>query len=409
MKRLWGLVLAVLLILGAFCLPAGAGGDTVRVMTRNQYLGADLTPVITAQSLEDFLDAADDALLQVAFNNFPLRAQRLATEVALTRPDLIGLQEVYDFKLNNENVGPPFVDHLAQTLDALAAKGQRYVVAAIAVNLDITIPFGLVENTTPGTVSVLDRDVILVREGIPYKKLKGDYRVGGLCGVPVPNPVSLPDFPATLQSTPSEDGCNYTIVGQVASPVGPIAAERSFVGVDVKVRGKKYRFVNTHLEIRLPDPNNPLSAGIQSLQAAELVGSLLYTTPPDRTLILAGDFNSSPVDIDLGITPPYLVITGQGFADIWDTNPLKWFDPDGFTCCQSEDLSNRESELYERIDHIFVYDDAFRSLAWVTGKVPIFPLWLPPNWSSDHGGMFAKLTFIPKHRWPGHAKRHKRH
>jgi endonuclease/exonuclease/phosphatase family metal-dependent hydrolase len=198
----------------------------------------------------------------------------------------------------------------------------------------------------------------------------------------------------------------------VNSPVGLITIERGFVGVDVTVRGEKYRVVDTHLEQRQPDPNDPSSAILQSLQSVELVTTLLNTTPANRTLILLGDFNSSPEDVPIGpIVPPYQVIVGSGFADIWDRNPLKLFDRNGFTCCQLEDLSNTTSDLYERIDIIFVRDTSFRPLAFVTGRVPIFPLSQPPNWASDHGGVFAKLIFSPKRygwkkkkRGSGHGK-----
>ena len=86
-------------------------------------------------------------------------------------------------------------------------------------------------------------------------------------------------------------------------------------------------------------------------------------------------------------------IPGLDFTDVWDRNPLKFFNPDGFTCCQLEDLSNISSELDERIDMIFVNDTSFLPLVFVTGEVPIFPLNLLPNWASDHGGVFAKLIF----------------
>jgi hypothetical protein len=288
MKRLFGLVLGGLLVLAVFSAPAFANGDTVKVMTRNQYLGADLSPILLAQTPDEFIAALAAAFEQAAANNFPLRVQRFATEVALTEPDLIGLQEVYNFELNGANVGPPFVDHLTETLDALAAKGQSYVVAAKVINTDLTIHLDIDGDGDPDSVSVVDRDVILVRKGIKFTKLAGNFTTGGLCGVPIPNPVPM-------QSVPSADGCNYTVVAQVVSPLGDtIVSKRGFVGVDATVRGKKYRFVNTHLEIRDLDPNNPSSAIFQSLQSVELVATLQSTTPPDRTLILAGDFNSSP-------------------------------------------------------------------------------------------------------------------
>lgn len=395
MKRLFGLALGGLLVLVVFSPSAFANDDTVKVMTRNQYLGADLSPILLAQTFEELITVVTTAFAQAAANNFPLRARRLATEVALTEPDLIGLQEVFDLQLNGINVGAPFVDHLTETLDALAAKGQSYVVAATVVNTDITIPFDVNGDQVPELVRVLDRDVILVRKGIKFTKLAGNFTTGGLCGVPIPNPIPVPPFPATLQSLPSEDGCNYTIEAQADSPLGvPIVSERGFVGVDATVRGKKYRFVNTHLELRDLDPSNPSSAIFQSLQAVELVGTLKALTPPDRTLILLGDFNSSPQHAPIGpIIPPYQIIASAGFADVWDKNPLRFFNPGGFTCCQLADLSNAISLLTERVDLIFVQDTPFLPLALVTGRVPIFPLTELPNWASDHAGVFGNLTF----------------
>jgi endonuclease/exonuclease/phosphatase family metal-dependent hydrolase len=400
MKRLFGLWLTGLLLLGVLPAPVLAHGDSVKVMTRNQYLGADLTPIILAQTPEDFLIAARDTLVQITANNFPLRAQRLAAEIAFTNPDLIGLQEVFDFKLNDENVGPPFVDHLAATLDALAARGLRYVVAATVVNLDIDIPLDIDGDGNQDVVSVVDRDVILARKGITVTRLAGDFTAGGLCGVEIENPAPVPPFPVILQSTPSADGCNYSIVAQVDSPIGPISIQRGFVGVDATVRGKGYRFVNTHLEVMQPDPGNQDSAIIQFLQSVELVAVLKALTPDDLTLILLGDFNSSPMDVSIdAIIPPYKIITAAGFADVWDSNSLTFFDPNGFTCCQFGDLSNRKSQLDERIDIIFVGNESFKPLAFVTGQVPLFPLRWPPNWASDHGGVFGILTFSPSHRW----------
>jgi hypothetical protein len=93
MKRLFGLVLAGWLVLGVLSAPAGAD-STVKVWTQNLYIGADLTPVIEAQDANEFYAAAQKVLGDIAANLFPLRAQRLATEIALYEPDLISLQEV---------------------------------------------------------------------------------------------------------------------------------------------------------------------------------------------------------------------------------------------------------------------------------------------------------------------------
>ena len=66
-------------------------------------------------------------------------------------------------------------------------------------------------------------------------------------------------FPEFLKSTPSGDGCNYTVIAKVPSPLSPpdppaepqtIDIMRGFVGIEATVRGKTYRFVTTHLEQR---------------------------------------------------------------------------------------------------------------------------------------------------------------
>jgi endonuclease/exonuclease/phosphatase family metal-dependent hydrolase len=144
--------------------------------------------------------------------------------------------------------------------------------------------------------------------------------------------------------------------------------------------------VNTHLEGADP-------AIIQHLQAFELVKTLQTTTPDDLPLILVGDFNSSPEDALVDPDVPYQLIVDEGFADIWDTNLLKFFDPNGLTCCQDDDLLNRTSHLDERIDLIFIRDTSLLPIAFVTGRVPIFPLNKPPNWASDHDGVFGRLIF----------------
>src|SRR5512139_3820677 len=70
----------------------------INVMTQNQYLGADLTPLFSAPTPAAFNEAAVTALRQVAAGRPAERLQALAAEIATAGPALVGLQEVELFQ-----------------------------------------------------------------------------------------------------------------------------------------------------------------------------------------------------------------------------------------------------------------------------------------------------------------------
>src|SRR5690349_3960054 len=82
--------------------------DSLIVMTQNQYLGADLDPLLRAPDAATFNREVIAALDQIAANRFPERALSFALEIALQRPDVVGFQEVYDFQLDGANGPPPY-------------------------------------------------------------------------------------------------------------------------------------------------------------------------------------------------------------------------------------------------------------------------------------------------------------
>lgn len=362
MKRILALIAVVFLLVttGAFA------SEPLTVMTRNLYLGADLSPVMSAQTPEDFFAAVQAAAEQIAASNFPERAVALAAEIADKQPHLVGLQEVYNFTFNGNNGPPPYRDVLADLMNALAAQGASYRVAAVVRNADLQIPL------TGNSVGVLDRDVILARSDVAIEVV----------------PVALSGC------RPSLDGCNYQVVASAATPGGVITIERGFVAVDAVVNGRPVRFVNTHLEERYPDPTNPVSPIIQAMQAYELVSILAaFPNTLNAQVIIAGDINSSPLDSTLyvgpyTIVPPYQQLAYGGYSDTWGLRPGK---PVGFTCCQAEDLLNRDSVLGTRIDVIFTDRMPLDKVKVnVTGndESDRTPSGL---WPSDHAGVVARM------------------
>jgi hypothetical protein len=363
--------------------------DKVEVMTQNQFLGADLDPVAQAPDFPTFIFEATAALTDIALNNFPERADALARLIAVRQPDLVGLQEVFNYQVNFANGLPPFRDHLADTMAALAAQGENYVVVASVRNLNLTLPPALGidgdGDLVPDFITIIDRDVILARADI----------------VPPPTPVPYSAFCAR----PSGDGgpgCNYQFIAVADTPVGPINIERGWVGVDATIDGESVRFVNTHLEVQVPDPTNPLSPVVQAAQSGELIQTLAASTPPGVSLIVVGDINSSeddpiipgplplPPPFNAGIIPPYTQFVGSGYTDVWT---LRDEPKDGFTCCEAEDLRNEESEHGERIDIIFSLTPPLSANTRVLGAKKQDKSDLQGLWPSDHASVVGRISF----------------
>jgi hypothetical protein len=199
MKRLLGLCMVVALV--GLVQPVIAAD--IKVMTQNQYLGADLTPLFTASSLAMFNEEAVKALRQVAANRPAERIKMLALEIGLQWPALVGLQEVYVFQCT-DYLGPmpgagcddpsirrAFVDHLPGTVKALHG---IYRARAIVTNLNLTPGIPISINGVPINVRVVDRDVILARFDVQASPVDfTEFQDYGVC------------------AKPSDQGCNYTV------------------------------------------------------------------------------------------------------------------------------------------------------------------------------------------------------
>lgn len=394
-----GLLLPAILFAGPPDKPGKSGKPDIVVMSQNQYLGADLTPIVAAGSPEEYNMAVLEALFQVAANNTPERVQALADTILERKPHLVGLQEMFQFTCSETGTMPgactlfsaAMNDHLQLTLDVL---GSDYHVAGIVNNLMIPdaefglpgLPIFLDDDAIPEVfIQVLDRDVILARSDVS---------------------ASVVPFPCEgFGLYPSEDGCNFSEIARADALGETINIQRGFVGVDATVNGQDYRFVNTHLEVQYPAPlqDAPL---IQAVQATELiVVQWLFPPPAGTKLMIVGDINSNPlhpVFLTSGgwmAYPPYKQLEGgvsivggpisAPYTDIWPLRPGK---PRGLTCCEAADLSNDTSILYERIDVIFTLQPPMRVKANVLNNNPLdkTPSGL---WPSDHATLLGRLFY----------------
>ena len=363
-----------------------APADAVDVMTQNQYLGADIAPLIGAIGTDGFNAAVVKALEQISANQTVARVNRLAGQVSDRQPHLVGLQEVWKFTCipavpqlggypcNDPAIAGAFNDHLAITTSAL---GSSYKVAAIVQNFTIEsydvypgIPFYF--NGVPAFLQVMDRDVILARADVtadPYA-----YPCPSTPGQPPRNNVSV-------------DGCNYAI----DLPLGALGSvRRGFVAVDATVGNTDYRFVNTHLEV---EAGGPIPGEIQAAQAYQLLDTVTGAPAPGRRLVIVGDMNSSPNDPPSSLPTPYMLFTAYQMHDAWLLRPG---NVAGLSCCQAEDLLNRVSILNRRIDLILT-QDLPRTVkgARLIGEVAADRL-APPGlglWPSDHSSVAAGLQY----------------
>ena len=85
------------ILLPATLMAAPPGKPDIVVMTQNQYLGADLTPIVAAESPEEYNLAVLNAMFQITANNTPERVQALAETILERKPHLVGLQEMFRF------------------------------------------------------------------------------------------------------------------------------------------------------------------------------------------------------------------------------------------------------------------------------------------------------------------------
>jgi len=332
------------------------------VMTRNVYLGADLTPLLEAPSADQVPSIAGTVWSRIQATNFPARAGGLADEIVQTMPHVIGLQEAVLYQLQSPGdavlggQAPATMvafDFVQLLLDSLAARGADYRVIAEGTGTVVELPVFTGVGPLPfDDVRFTDRDVILAR---------GDVAAGNAQAAQFQAGIDLP-------------------IGGVGGPV--LMQRRGWASVDATVDGVSFRFISTHLEIQAAAP-------VQAFQAAELLAIADASPLP---VIMVGDFNSAA---DGSQTPTYGTILAAGFRDAWHRRGEA-----GYTCCHVEDLSNVQPTLDQRLDIIFMRGFGDAPGAAIGARTELVGDMtadrLPSGlWPSDHAGVVAWLRLPP--------------
>ena len=335
-----------------------SGPRDVDIATINLYVGADFGPVLSLDPSDP--DYGPKLLAGVATiyghilqSDFNSRADALARQIVGRGPDLIALQEVTQIRRQSPGdailggttpATEPHLDYLATLLTAIERHGGRYEVVSqideVDVELPLLTPNGFVD------LRLTDRDVILARTDLPpghlrtFNARRGNFEAG------LPLPIGMKGL-------------------------------RGWCSIDVEIRGRNFRLINTHLEVALPFPI------IQYLQARELLQGPAETTLP---VILAGDFNSDAY----GHYGPdtYSLLTNEGaFVDLWTVAGGKSL---GLTWGHDSFLSDVTVPFSLRLDLILTRG---RNLEATDGAVVdpfINPI--PPLWFSDHAGVFGTIA-----------------
>jgi len=352
LKKLFSLCLATLLA-GFLLSPTArtqetpaAGAGTVKVMTYNVYQGTDFVEVLSAQSLPEFLAGTQATLNEVVASNLPARMQAIAHQIAITAPDLVGLQEMTLWRLGpGPNPTQVLYDPLQELLDALNAQGQHYTAVVVDDEYELQGPL-------PDLVNYLranGRNVLLARTD-----------------------------EADLQLSNLQTG-NFTALLQIPTVLGPLTIDRGWASVDAEFHGQMFRFIVTHLEN--PIPQIPASYLLMQAQALELSQGPANTPLP---VILVGDFNAIANEPTDPSNATYQEMLNLGFGDAWDDrNPPR----PGLTW--PLDNASTVDTATQRIDFVFYRGLVNARASRLAGDAKQDRV--DGMWPSDHAGLRALL------------------
>ena len=357
-----GTLVLVALLVG--CDSGGEGawngpGTSVKVMTRNVYLGGEFDSLIGAQTMAQLPGMVDTFWKGVQASDFPARAALIADEVAAEEPDIVAFQELELFRIQtpsdfdpkaapNAADTAPNGDLLAILTAALAARGLDYGEAvAVATHTDTEMPGADASSGATYDLRLTDRDAVFARPGLRVSNVR------------------TADFPTFISLPVPLSSLGVGILVQL---------KRGYSAMDVTAPDvAQFTFAATHLEV------GGQASAYQEGEARDLMTALAPIAGP---LVLVGDFNSAA---NVPSTQSYSIVT-RSFTDVW--SQVKPTAP-APTCCT--DITSPAPAPTDRIDLVLYRGPVRPQAAERTGTDPeertasgLLP--------SDHQGVAATLT-----------------
>ena len=283
-----------------------ARDSRISVLTRNLYLGTDLTPLSEVSAPADVPVVGAQLWGEILASDFPSRAKVLAEQIIALAPDLVALQEVTLYRRQvpsdaatgntTPNAEEVVLDFLASLMAELDARGSGYTVAGVATNADARAP---------------------------GRRGRGSLRPAGDRPRRHPGPGRRRDLELRAADVQRR---------------APAQCRRRARHVQARLQPRRRDGGRGAFHLRQHPPRDRARAP-HSVRAG--VGAGRRLQPDRRTAVLVGDYNSSPSK------PTYDNILDPAFTD---PQPAVAPGNPGLTCCQAADLMNPTSIADERID-----------------------------------------------------------
>tara|TARA_R110002072_G_scaffold271208_1_gene431144 strand:+ start:2427 stop:3386 length:960 start_codon:yes stop_codon:yes gene_type:complete len=303
------------------------------ILCRNLYLGANFKLLLPAATNLRLGQLAANFYRFVTLSNYPERAKYLAREIATRKPEVVCLQEVYEYVLPDHGERLDFLSLLLNEL----GEDSGYSVACCETATSVELPIWW--KGKAGRLKVTDQIVILVSTEVAIES-HGSEQYSDKIPIPMP------------------------FAGHQDETV--LDVRRAFQWIDMTWENTQLRIANTHLE--------SISEEIQSKQALELICKMEKS---GRERILVGDLNAEP---------------GKLVYHLFTCRPGDYSDPfkDGENTWGTGDHTGEEfMDNRQRIDHILHTENIVSRSTEVFGYRPEERTLPGKLFPSDHAGLMA--------------------